>query len=220
MQFTRCVRAEWLIVAPRLLRTRFGVSLLLLVIALAWLKHRGVDALTITLLAGALAAVIGAEHSIGHQSDRAAIAIALTHRTTPLAVATGRWLGAVVPAATVTCVLAITSRAGLEAAVAGSIAAAAVAGCALVVASVGGAWGAAALFLIMAAAGAIPPERIVNVAAPGFVRLAAASALELGPALWHYRDATRDIGAILHALAWAGLGVVLAGGVIDRRRMV
>jgi len=194
--------------------------LLLLVVALAWLGQHGVDSLTIALLAGALAAVIGAEHTIGQPSDRGAIAIALTHRTTPLAVAAGRWLGAVVPAAAVTCLLAVTSHAGLEAAIAGSIAAAAVGGCALVVSSVGGAWGAAVLFLIMAAAGAVPPERIVNVSAPGFVRLAAASALELGPALWHYRDATRDIGAVLHALAWAGLGVLLAAGAIDRRRMV
>ena len=202
------------------MRTRFGVSLALLVVALAWLGQRGVDSLTIALLSGALAAVIGAEHTIGHPADRAAIAIALTHRTMPVAVATGRWLGAVVPAAAVTWLLGITSRAGLEAAIAGCVAAAAVGGCALVVSTVGGAWGAAALFLIMAAAGALPPERIVNVAAPGFVRLAAASALELGPALWHYRDATRDVGAILHALAWAGLGVLLAGGVIDRRRIV
>src|SRR5687767_1585342 len=180
VQFIRCVRAEWLLVAPRLIRTRFGVSLLLLAAALAWLGTHGVDSGTIALLAGALAAVIGAEHTIGHPSDRAAIAIALTHPTTPIAVATGRWLAAVLPAAAVTCLWAMGSGAGLDAAIAGNIAAAAVGGCALVVSSAGGAWGAAALFLIMAAAGAVPPERIVNVAEPGFVRLAAASALELG----------------------------------------
>jgi len=31
--------------------------------------------------------------------------------------------------------------------------------------------------------------------------------MELGPALWHYREiATGDVGAVLHALAWTGLG--------------
>jgi hypothetical protein len=213
------VQAEWLLVVPRLMRTRFGVSLLLLAGALAWLETHGVDSRTIALLAGALAAVIGAEHTVGHSSDRAAIAVALTHPTTPLAVATGRWLGAVIPASLVACLWATGSGAGLDAAIAGSLAAAAVGGCALVVSSAAGAWGAAVLFLIMAAAGAVPPERIVNVAAPGFVRLAAASALELGPALWHYRDATRDIGALLHAVAWACLGVLLAAAVIGRRRI-
>jgi len=43
------------------------------------------------------------------------------------------------------------------------------------------------------------------------VRLAAASAMELGPALWHYRDiATGDGARYLHALAWTGLGILLA----------
>ena len=193
--------------------------MLLLAIALTWLGNHGVDALTIALLSGALAAVIGAAQVIGHRHDRATIAIALTHPTTPLAVATGRWLGAVLPAVGLVALLAVASRAGFGVAVAGVIAAAAVGGCALVLVSIGGSWVAAALFLIMAAAGAIPPERLVNVAAPGFVRLAAASALELGPALWHYRDAVRDIGAILHALAWTGLGVLLTSALIDRRRI-
>ena len=205
---------------PRVIRTRFGPALLLLAIALTWLGNHGVDVLTIALLTGALAAVIGAAQVIGHPHDRAAIAIALTHPTTPLAVATGRWLGAILPAAGLVAMWAAASRAGFGVAAAGIIAAAAVGGCALVVVSVGGSWAAAALFLIMAAAGAIPPERIVNVATPGALRLAAASALELGPALWHYRDAARDIGAILHALAWTGLGVLLTSALIDRRRIV
>ena len=201
-----------------MVRTRFGAALLLLAIALTWLGNRGVDALTIALLTGALAAVIGAAQVIGHSNDRAAIAIALTHPTTPLAVATGRWLGAVLPAASLVAIWAAASRAGFSVAVAGILAAAAVGGCALVIVRVGGSWAAAALFLIMAAAGAIPPERIVNVAAPGVLRLAAASALELGPALWHYRDAAGDGGAVLHALAWTGLGVLLTSALIDRRR--
>lgn len=219
MQFLRCVHAEWLLVVPRVVRTRFAAALLLLSIALTWLGSHGVDVLTIALLTGALAAVIGAAQVVGHPHDRAAIAIALTHPTTPLAVATGRWLGATLPAAGLVVVWAAASRAGFEVAIAGIIAAAAVGGCALLMVSVGGSWAAAALFLIMAAAGAIPPERIVNVAAPGVVRLAAASALELGPALWHYRDAARDIGAVLHALAWSGIGVLLTSALLDRRRI-
>jgi len=51
------------------------------------------------------------------------------------------------------------------------------------------------------------------------VRVAAASVLELGPALWHYRDiATGDVGALAHALAWTGLGVLIARAFIARRR--
>ena len=77
------------------------------------------------------------------------------------------------------------------------------------------------LFLLMAGAGAIPPERLVDLAHPGVVRLAAASALELGPALWHYRDiAAGNVGAIVHALAWAGLGVLLASAMVARQRVV
>jgi hypothetical protein len=78
---------------------------------------------------------------------------------------------------------------------------------------------AAVLFLFMAVAGAIAPERLVALAHPGLGRLAAASALELGPALWHYRDiATGDAGAIVHAGAWTGLGLLLASGFVARRR--
>jgi hypothetical protein len=52
-------------------------------------------------------------------------------------------------------------------------------------------------------------------------RLAAASALELGPALWHYRDiGNGDVLALLHALAWSGLGVLLASAVVARQRTV
>jgi hypothetical protein len=70
----------------------------------------------------------------------------------------------------------------------------------------------------------VPPETLVGVAEPGAVRLAVASALELGPALWRYREiatgpgaGTAMAGAMLHAAAWAALGVVLASGVVRRR---
>lgn len=219
MRFLRCVHAEWMLVSPRLTRTRFGVSLLSLGAALVWLNARGLDPLTAALQAGALGAVIGAAALVGHESDRAALATALTHPTTPLAIVSGRWLAIVLPAAVLTfaCTAAMGWRTGMAAA--GLVAAAAVGGCALAVVVPLGNVAAWTLFLFMAVAGSIPPERLVDLARPGFVRLGAASALELGPALWHYRDvAIGDWGAILHGIAWAALGMLLAGGFVARRK--
>src|SRR5437899_547421 len=106
MRFLRCVHAEFLLVAPRLTRTRLGISLVALGATLVWLSARGFDTLTVTLQAGALGAVLGA----------------------------------------------------------------------------------------------------------------AASPMGLGPSLWHYRDiATGDLGAILHAGAWSGLGILAASAFIARR---
>ena len=218
MHFLRCVFAEWALVRPRLLRTRFGACLLLLGAALIWLGSRGADALTVALHAGALGGVLGAAFAAGSAADRAAFAIALTHPTTPLAIACGRWLAALIPAAglTIACSVAVGWRPG--AALAGLVAAAAVAACALAAVLVAGTGAALVLFICMAVAGAVPPEAIVGVADPGAARLAVASALELGPALWRYRDvATGSVGAIGHAAAWAMLGVVLASGVVRWR---
>ena len=218
MHFLRCVLAEWALVRPRLARTRYGICLLLLGAALVWLGNRGADPLSVALHAGALGGVLGAAFAAGSAADRAALAIALTHPTTPLAVACGRWLAAVIPAASLT--LACTALVGWQtkAALAGLAAAAAVAGFALAAVLVAGTAAALVLFLCTALAGAVPPETIVGVAEPGATRLAIASALELGPALWRYREvAAGDIGALLHAAAWAGLGVVLASGVVRRR---
>ena len=219
MHFLRCVLAEWALVRPRLSRTRYGVGLLLLGAALVWLGNRGgdADALAIALHAGALGGVLGAAFAAGSPADRAAFAITLTHPTTPLAVACGRWLAASIPAAVLT--LACTALVGWEtgAALAGLAAAAAVSGFALAAVLVAGTPAALVLFLCTALAGAVPPETIVGVAEPGAARLAVASILELGPALWRYREvATGDIGALIHAGAWAGLGIVLASGLVRR----
>jgi len=123
------VLAEWALVRPRLSRTRYGICLLFLGAALVWLGHArgGADALTIALHAGALAAVLGVAFAAGSSADRAALAIALAHPTTPLALACGRWLAAVLPAAGLT--LVCTTLVGWEtgAAVAGLAAAGAVA---------------------------------------------------------------------------------------------
>lgn len=218
MHFLRCVLAEWALVRPRLLRTRLGACLLLLGAALVWLGNRGAESLAIALHAGALGAVLSAAFAAGSSADRAAFVIALAHPTTPLAVACGRWLSAVIPAAvlTITCTALVGWQPG--AAAAGLAAAAAVTGCALAAVLVAGPSAALMLFLFMGLAGAAPPEAIVGVAEPGAFRLAVASALELGPALWRYRDvAGGDGAALLHAATWAALGVVLSSALVRRR---
>ena len=218
MHFLRCVLAEWALVRPRLLRTRFGAWLALLGAALIWLGTRGSDPLGVALHAGALGAVTSAAFAAGSAADRAAFAITLSHPTTPLAIACGRWLAAVIPSAALTGACTIAAGGRAPAVVAGIVAAGAVAGCALAAVLIGGTGAALVLFICMVLAGAIPPEAIVGVVEPGAARLAFASALELGPALWRYREvASGDIGALLHALAWAGLGVVLATGLVRRR---
>jgi hypothetical protein len=219
VQFLRCIRAEWRLVHPRLIRTRLGLSLLLTGALLVWLRDRGLDSLTIVLQAGALGAVIGAAFMAGSDEDRAAFATALTHPTTPLAIATGRWLGTVAPAVALSigCTLALGWRTGNAAA--GMAAAIAVGGCALAAVVALGQGGAIALFFFISVAGVVPPERLVDLAHPGVARLAAASVLELGPALWHYRDvATGDLAAVAHSSAWGGLGVLLTAGFVARRR--
>ena len=219
MRFLHCVHAEFLLVLPRLTRTRLGLSLLALGGTLVWLSVHGLDPLTAALQAGALGAIIGAAELVGRERDRAALATALTHPTTALRVATGRWLAVVLPLAPLTILCAAATGGGHTGAItAGLAAAAAVGGCALFVVLFFGNGGALALFLFMAVAGTVAPERLVDFARPGVMRLTAASALELGPALWHYRDIARgDVAAALHALAWAGLGVLFASATIARR---
>ena len=219
MRFLHCVLAEFALVMPRFTRTRLGLSLIALGAALLWLGSRGVDPVTVTLLAGSLGAIVAAGGVAGSESERDALRTALGHPTTPLAIATGRWIALVGPGV----LLAIVSAAALGSppgvAIAGSLAAATVGSCVLAVVIPLGNPAATGLFLFMALAGAVAPERLVALAEPGFVRLATASVLELGPALWHYRDiATGDLSALAHALAWMGLGVLVASGFIARRR--
>jgi hypothetical protein len=219
MRFLHCVLAEWALVTPRLVRTRLGFSLLALALVLVWLGARGLEPLSVTLLAGSLGAIVAAAGITGAENERRALTTALAHPTTPLAIATGRWLGLAVPAFVLVVVCAVASGWTPAVAAAGIMAAAAVGSCALALIIPLGNTAALGLFLLMAIAGAIPPERLVALAHPGFARIAAASALELGPALWHYRDvATGDWGAVAHALAWTGLGIVLSGAFVARRR--
>ena len=219
MRFLRCVHAEFLAVIPRLTRTRLGLALVSLAVSLIWLRSRGFDPLTLLLQTGALGSVVGTAGMAGHPTDRAALATALTHPTTPLAIAAGRWLAVVLPVAALTVVCAAVVGGTMVALAAGLLAAAAVAGCALAVVQPLGNGAALPLFLCMAIAGTVAPERLVDLARPGLLRLTAASVLELGPALWHYRGiATGEWDAVLHALAWAGLGILVAGAFIARGR--
>src|SRR5204862_1146353 len=77
VHFLRCVHAEWLLLRPRLTRTRLGVFLLALAMSLAWLQQHGIDPLILSLHAGALGAVLGAGFIVGSGGDRAAFATAL-----------------------------------------------------------------------------------------------------------------------------------------------
>jgi hypothetical protein len=219
VHFLHCALAEWALVRPRLLRTRFGPWLVALGAGLVWLGARGADPVTVALHAGALGAVIGAAFAAGTDADRGALALTLTHPTTPFALACGRWIAAVLPAAalTIACTILVGWRIGTAAA--GIAAAGAVAACALAAVLALGNGAAVVLFIIMALAGAVSPEGLVGYARPGVVRIAAASVLELGPALWRYRDvAAGDVGAVLHAAAWAALGVVFSSGLVGRSR--
>jgi hypothetical protein len=221
MRFLQCVVAEWTLVAPRFTRTRLGLTLLALGALLVWLGARGLEPFTVTLLAGSLASIVAAAGVAGSDGERRALTAALSHPTTPLAVATGRWVAVVSPAVLLS--LICTAAVGWDPAraVAGMIAAFAVGACALAVVIPLGNAAATGLFLFIALAGAMAPERLVAIAHPGVVRLAAASALELGPALWHYRDiASGDWGALAHALAWTGLGIMLSSAFISRRRVL
>ena len=211
MRFIQCVFAEWVLVAPRFTRTRLGISVLGLGAALVWLGSRGLDPVTVALLAGSLGATLGAAGIAGSDNERRALATALSHPTTPLAIATGRWVALTGPAAllVIACTAAVDWRPEIVAA--GIVAAAAVGSCALTFVIPLGNAAALCLFLLMALAGAVAPERLVAMADPGFLRVATASALELGPALWHYRDiVTGDWSALAHGLAWTGLGVLVA----------
>src|SRR6476646_2040676 len=102
MRFLRCVHAEFLLVLPRLTRRRLGLALLSLGISLIWLRSHGLDLFTVVLQAGALGSIVSAAGVAGHADDRATLTIALTHPTSALAVAMGRWLAMILPVAMLT----------------------------------------------------------------------------------------------------------------------
>src|SRR5256884_9011077 len=102
-----------------------------------------------------LGAVLGVAFTAASDGDRAALSLILTHPTTPLAVATGRWLAALTAAGTlVLALLFVTGAASfgpagllVRAGAAACGAAAAAAGCPLVAGAAGGNGLAGVLFL-------------------------------------------------------------------------
>jgi len=221
VHFVRCVLAEWPLLRVRLLRTRLGLWLLLLAGSLVLLERHtpAPDPLATAITAGALAAVLAVAYLAGPRADRAALAIALRHPTTPRAVAWGRWLAATGGAALVVLACAAHSAwttgagvASLGAALAGLAAAGAVAAGTLALVWTGGNPAAGLYFIYLALLGGMPPETLLGVARPGVVRLALATVVELAPGQWRFRGiATGDVGAAAFAAAWIGLGVILAG---------
>src|SRR5712691_11362906 len=158
VHWLRCVLAEWQLVRARLVRSRLGIWLLLLGAGGAWLAARGASLTVLAPQIAMLGAVLGIAFTVGSDADRAALALALTHPTTPLALAAGRWLAAVTAAGILVlgfvftaAVLSSMSVVQLaRAGVAGFGAAAAAAGCALLAAARGGNTAAGLLFLYIA----------------------------------------------------------------------
>jgi hypothetical protein len=204
----------------RLLRTRLGLWLVLVVVGLLWLERTtpAPDPLTTMLRAGALSAVLCIGYLAGSAPDRRALALPLLHPITPGALALGRWCAATGGAALV--VLAVAAHAAwttgavpasLGGALAGLATAAAVAACALGLVWCGGNILAGLIFVGLALAGGAPPEAVIGAPHPGLPRVGLAVLLEVAPAPWRYRAiAAGDPGSALHAAVWVALGLLLA----------
>lgn len=220
MDFLRGIRAEWPLLRIRLLRTRLGLWLVLVVVSSLWLERTAPapDPLTTILRAGALAAVLCVGYLAGSSPDRWALVLPLLHPFTLGTVTLGRWCAATGGAALV--VLAIAAHAAwttgavpasLGAALAGLATAGAVGACALALVWSGGNVLAGLLFVWLALVGGAPPESLIGVSHPGPTRLLLAVVQEVVPTPWRYRAiATGDPGAALHAAAWVLLGLLLA----------
>lgn len=221
----RSALAEWQVVRARLVRTRLGLWLLALVVAalaLPGTTEAGGMA-RVGLLAAALAVAFGA----GSDADRAALPLALTHPTTPLAIAAGRALSgaAVSDAVVLTVVAGHAWRQGwldphlARAAAAGMAAAAAGAGCALATAWTGGNALVGALLTYFALLSAVPPDRLAPLFGPHPLVTTIGSALVwVLPGTWRAASlAAGEPGAWLHALAWAAGGTALAALRLRRR---
>src|SRR5712691_10947497 len=177
MHTLRCVLAEWQLVRARLLRSRLGVWLVLLGAGFLLLARQDqqLNAISLALATGELGAVLCVAFSAGSDADRTTFALTLTHPTTPVAVAAGRWLAAVTGAgiAMLVTVFAalVAGRAPLSALlaalVAGGVAAGASAACALLAVWVGGNALAAALFLYIALVSRVPPTAVEHLVRPG-----------------------------------------------------
>jgi hypothetical protein len=220
VSFLHCALSEWPFLRTRLLRTRLGLWLLLLLTAVLWLERTAAapDPLAATLHAGGIAAILCVGYLAGARSDRIALSLALLHPRSPGAVAVGRWLAATGGAALV--VLAAVAHAAwttgavaasLTVALAGVVTAAAVSACALALAWIGGNILVGAFLVWLVLLGGLAPEAVLARPHPGLGRIVLAGLLEVAPGLWRYRRiAVGDAGAAAHAAMWVTIGLCTA----------
>ncbi len=218
-----CALAEWQLARTRLVRSRLGLWLLLLVGGVVLVaRHPVVMAVDV----GMLAAVLAVAFTAGADTDRAALTLTLTHPTTPFAVALGRWLAASAIAAI--CVgIACGARAGLgesgapavwRAAAGGVAAAGGTAACTLALVWAGGNGLAGVFFLYVFVISRFGPPALAALLGDGLPGTIVRLVVETLPAVWRYaRLAGGDASAWLHVTAWAGGGVIVAAQVLARR---
>ena len=211
MGFLSCALSEWPFLRIRLLRSRLGVWLVLL-LAVVWRLDRAAvapDPLAAVLLVASGGATLCVAYLAGARADRAALGLALLHPRFPGAVTIGRWLAATSGAAILVLVAAIHS--GFAVALAGVVTAATMSAWTLALAWWGGNVLVGAWLIWLALVGAASPETVLARSHPGPARVAVAGALELLPALWRYRGlAFGECGTAAHAAVWIALGLVAA----------
>src|SRR5439155_10277642 len=231
----RCVVAEWQLLRSRLVRSRLGIWLLLLGAAGVRLAARGGPLTVLAPHVAMLGAVLGVAFTAASDADRAALSLILTHPTTPLAVAAGRWLAAVPAGGMLVRALLFVSGAassgpaGLlaRAAAAACGAAAAAAGCALVAGAAGGNALAGVLFfyiavpsVYIAVPSVISADTLGAGPAAGALARAATLVLELLPGVWRYAAlAHGDPAGWVHAACWAVGGVAGTARLLSRRTL-
>ena len=226
MHWLYCVLAEWQLLRSRLVRSRLGIWLLLLGAGGVWLAARGGPLTVLAPHVAMLGAVLGVAFTAASDADRAALSLILTHPTTPLAVAVGRWLAAVTAAGML--VLALLFVAGavssgppgllVRAGAAAGGAAAAAAGCALVAGAAGGNALAGVLFLYIAVPSVISADTLGAGPGAGALGRVGTLILELLPGVWRYMTLERgDPVGWVHAACWAVGGVAGTARLLARR---
>ena len=211
MGFLHCALSEWPFLRIRLLRTRLGLWLVLLLAVVLRLDRNAVarDPLAAVLLVASAGATLCVAYLAGARADRAALGLALLHPRFPGAVTVGRWLAATSGAAILVLVAAIHTELGV--AVAGVVTAATMSAWTLALAWYGGNVLVGTWLIWLALTVGTSPEAVLALPHPGAARYAIAGALELLPALWRYRGlAIGEPGATAHAAVWIAIGLAAA----------
>ena len=227
MRLAIACRAEWPLVRRRVLRTRLGVWLVLLVGGTALLGTHSAATLEGQLARlGMLSALLAASFAAGSASDRAALLLTLSHPATPAELVVGRGVatfGLAVGAVVVALAGIVPLRHVAPAAAAGALlggigAAAAATGAALATVALGGTGLVGALFAYTVLASPVAPAAWDALSPGGVIGALGTVALEGLPSLWRFRLlAQGDSVAWLHALAWAAGGSTVAVGMLARR---